>query len=245
MVDEVLARSFERIGADYDRFRPGFPTAAAELLLPERVENALDLGAGTGKFTELLTDRAGSVIAVEPSATMLDVLRAKLPGVRSLEGSAERIPIGDQSVDVVAVAQAFHWFDRDAACSEIRRVLVPGGRLGLFWNHYDPACAWDRAAQRIAHPAVDDADPAASTTPDALPGFVFLQNLELRWRETITRDDYLSRWGTVSSFIVADDSTRAGMIAAIERVLDEHPATRGRAEFELPQVTSAFIYRRA
>ena len=245
MVDEVLARSFERIGADYDRYRPGFPSAAADLLIPEQVETVLDLGAGTGKFTELLTARAVRVIAVEPSMAMLDVLRVKLPEVLSLEGNAERIPVADRSVEAVAVAQAFHWFDRDAACAEISRVLVSSGRLGLFWNHYDPACAWDRAAQRIAHPPVDDIDPAADMTHDELPGFVFVQSQEVHWRESITRDDYLSRWRTVSSFLVADDRTRAGMTAAIERVVDEDPETRGRTEFDLPQVTSVFIYRRA
>ena len=245
MVDEVLARSFEQIGAEYDRYRPAFPPEAADLLIPEQVGTVLDLGAGTGKFTELLTERAARVIAVEPSGAMLDVLRAKLPEVLSLEGSAERIPIEDQSVEAVAVAQAFHWFDRNAACAEIRRVLVPEGRLGLFWNHFDPTCAWDRAAQRIAHPAAGGIDPVADSTPDILPGFVFLHREELRWRETITRDDYLSRWGTVSRFIVADDRTRAEMSTAIERVLDDDPDTRGRAAFDLPQVTSAFIYRRA
>lgn len=245
MVDEVLAKSFERIGADYDRYRPGFPTEAAELLVPEHVEAVLDLGAGTGKFTELLTERAARVIAVEPSTAMLGVLREKLPEVLSLEGNAERIPMEDRTVQAVAVAQAFHWFDRDAACAEIRRVLVPDGRLGLFWNHYDPTCAWDRAAQRIAHPAVDQVERTTGDTPADLPGFVLVHREELRWRETITRDDYLSRWGTVSSFIVADGRTRAEMTAAIERVLDEDPETRGRAVFDLPQETSTFIYRRA
>ncbi|MBO0979426.1 class I SAM-dependent methyltransferase [Microbacterium sp. SD291] len=245
MVDEVLAKSFERIGADYDRYRPGFPAEAAEHIVPVRVRTALDLGAGTGKFTELLTARADRVIAVEPSVAMLDVLRTKLPDAVALEGSAERIPVEDSSVDVVSVAQAFHWFDRESACAEISRVLLPGGTLGLIWNHSDPDCAWDRAAHRIAHPAVADLDATTDSAAEELPGFQLVRREELCWRESITRTDYLSRWWTVSSFIVADDRTRSEMTAAVERVLDEDPATRGRAEFELPQVTDVFLYRRA
>ena len=77
MVDDVLAKSFTLTGADYDRYRPGFPPAAADVVMPHRVRTALDLGAGTGKFTELLGGRAERVIAVEPSEPMLEILRSK------------------------------------------------------------------------------------------------------------------------------------------------------------------------
>ncbi|MFT4258645.1 class I SAM-dependent methyltransferase [Microbacterium sp.] len=97
MVDEMLARSFERTGADYDRFRPGFPAAVAEMLIPRPVGAVLDPGAGTGTFTEQLLGRAERVVAVEPAAAMLDVLRAKLPKVEALVGTAESIPVPDAS----------------------------------------------------------------------------------------------------------------------------------------------------
>lgn len=245
MVDEVLARSFERIGEDYDRYRPGFPEAAADLLVPERVGTALDLGAGTGKFTRLLATRAARVLAVEPSEPMLAVLRANMPDAEALLGTAEDIPVEDGSVDVVVVAQAFHWFDRASACAEIARVLTPGGLLGLVWNHSDPAVHWDRAAHRIAHPAVADADGTTSSAAEVLPGFTFQQHEEIRWSERISRADYLRRWSTVSTFLVADEAGRATMLAAIEDVLDADPDVRGLEEFDLPIVTDVFVYRRA
>lgn len=245
MVDEVLAKSFERIGAEYDRYRPGFPEGSADLIVPSPVRTALDLGAGTGKFTELLRSRAEHVIAVEPSSAMLDILRVKLPTVEALQGNAERIPVAGGGVDVVTVAQAFHWFDREAACAEIARVLAPGGVLGLIWNHSDPESAWDRAAHRIAHPAVAEEDGTTSSAADELPGFVHIHHEQIHWTERIRRHDYLGRWSTVSSFLVADDDARASMIAAIEAVLDAEPETRGRDEFDLPIVTDVFVYRRA
>lgn len=245
MVDELLAKSFEGIGADYDRFRPGFPADAARMLVPERLGAVLDLGAGTGKFTEQLPGRADRVIAVEPSAAMLDVLRAKMPGVEAMEGTAERIPVDDASVQCVSVAQAFHWFDREPACAEISRVLVSGGMLGLLWNHSDPSCDWDRAAHRVAHPAVGDQDGTTESAAEELPGFEFVDRTEFRWTERITRSDYLSRWSTVSTFLVADDAARAGMTAAIERILDSSPPTAERDAFDLPLVTDLFRYRRA
>ncbi|KDA06203.1 SAM-dependent methlyltransferase [Microbacterium sp. CH12i] len=245
MVDQQLAKSFENIGADYDRYRPGFPDAAAEVIVPEQVSTALDLGAGTGKFTELLLDRADRVIAVEPSDAMLDVLRAKLPAVEAYLGGAEDIPLADATVDAVAVAQAFHWFDREPACAEIRRVLVPGGTLGLLWNHSDPDCAWDRACHRIAHPAVADTDTTTESAAEELPGFVFVGRAEILWSEQITRADYIGRWLTVSSFLVADDATRARMVAEIDAILDADPATKGQSRFVLPMITEVFVYRAA
>lgn len=243
MVDQQLAKTFEGIGEEYDRYRPGFPDAAAADIVPQRLDAVLDLGAGTGKFTELLVSRADRVVAVEPSAAMLDVLRAKLPSVETLAGGAEEIPLPDDAVDAVTVAQAFHWFDRDAACAEIRRVLVPGGALGLLWNHSDPTCTWDRACHGVAHPAVSAETDSTTASADELPGFTFGHRSEIGWTEQITREDYIRRWLTVSSFLAADEATRAAMVAQLNSILDADPATAGRAEFTLPMITEVFVYR--
>ncbi len=71
------------------------------------------------------------MIAVEPVAEM----RAALPtAAESSTGPRRRSRSTTPSVDLVTVAQAFHWFDGDAALAEIHRVLRPGGRLALLWN---------------------------------------------------------------------------------------------------------------
>ncbi len=246
MVNKQLARSFEGIGAEYDRYRPGFPQAAAEEVLPQGVQCVLDLGAGTGKFTELLVRHVDRVIAVEPSRAMADVLRAKLPSVETVIAGAEKIPVSDGVADVVTVAQAFHWFERDAACAEMRRVLVSGGTLGLVWNHSDPACDWDRACHRVAHPAVSDAsDSTTGSAAEELPGFTFVRRREISWSEQITREHYLGRWLTVSSFLAADEASRSAMVAELESILDADPATAGRDEFVLPMITEVFVYNAA
>jgi SAM-dependent methyltransferase len=127
----MAARGFAQSAEAYELGRPGYPAAALEplTLSPDLV--VLDLAAGTGKLTRPLVASGATVIAVEPVAEM----RAALPdSVRALDGTAEQIPLEDASVDLVTVAQAFHWFDGDAALDEIHRVLRPGGRLALVWN---------------------------------------------------------------------------------------------------------------
>lgn len=241
-----LGRSFRLSGEDYERYRPGFPATALERALPRPVRSALDLGAGTGKLTERLLDHARHVTAVDPSEPMLAQLRRKLPQATALVGSAESIPVADASQDVVTVAQAFHWFDRDLACAEISRVLRPRGRLVLLWNHPDPECAWDRASYRVAHPdsGSDDAGEQESPDPEPLPGFTTLDSFDIPWTEDLGREHYLNRWRTVSTLLAASPRRRIEMIEEVEAILDADPETRDRDELTVPGGTWVVVYSR-
>jgi SAM-dependent methyltransferase len=131
MIHRAAATGFARAVEAYERGRPGYPAAALEPLALAPGFTVLDLAAGSGKLTRPLLESGATVIAVEPVAEM----RAALPeSARALDGTAEAIPLADASVDLVTVAQAFHWFDGEAALAEIHRVLRPAGRLALLWN---------------------------------------------------------------------------------------------------------------
>lgn len=103
--------------------------------IPEvSVKRILDLGCGTGRFTEALSTTFDcDTIGVDPSAAMLKVATAKGAGkVEWKHGSAEDIPLPDHSVDLVFMSQVFHHFSRPSlALQEIARVLTPGGHLAL------------------------------------------------------------------------------------------------------------------
>jgi SAM-dependent methyltransferase len=133
---------FGEVADAYERSRPGYPPPAVTWLVGPTPRRVLDLAAGTGKLTRALVAAGHDVLAVDPSAPMLDVLRRILPAVDTRMGPAEALPVADADVDVVVVAQAFHWFDQDQALSEIARVLRPGGRLGLVWNLRDETVPW-------------------------------------------------------------------------------------------------------
>lgn len=135
------AGSFGAAAHVYDRSRPGYPVEAVRSCLPVAARRVLDLGAGTGKLTQVLLDLGFDVVAVEPSGAMRALLPAR---AEVLEGDAEHLPLPDASVDAVLVGQAFHWFDAEPALAEIARVLRPGGTLGLLWNLRDDSTAWVR-----------------------------------------------------------------------------------------------------
>lgn len=135
MIDR--ARSFDRVAVEYERTRPSYPAGVLDVVPVEVGATVLDLGAGTGKLTRVLTARYRRVFAVEPLDGMRGILEEVVPAAESSSGSAESIPLPDAAVDAVFAAQAFHWFANDKAVTEIARVLRPGGVLCLIWNEPD------------------------------------------------------------------------------------------------------------
>jgi ubiquinone/menaquinone biosynthesis C-methylase UbiE len=136
-----LAFSFGRIATEYDDVRPEYAPEALR-----RAEDALglsagsarvvDLAVGSGKLTRPLARRFRDVIAIEPNDEMRAVLARRSAGVNVLAGTAERMPLPDESADAVFVGDAFHWFDGPAAVAELARVLAPHGGVALLWNHW-------------------------------------------------------------------------------------------------------------
>lgn len=161
------AGAFDRIADAYAQSRPDYPVVAARWLVEPvagsgdrtRPVRVLDLGAGTGSLTAVLLADGHEVVAVDPSAAMLGRLADAHP-TSAVVGRAERIPLRDQSVDAVVVAQAFHWFDHERAVPEIARVLRPGGVASMVWNLRDESVPWVRRLGRIMAAALDPPDPS-------------------------------------------------------------------------------------
>ena len=155
-IHRMAAAGFGAKADAYARGRPDYPPEVETWLSDDLAlaagKKALDLGSGTGKFLPRLLATGAAVIAVEPVAAMRAQLTQHNPKVEALEGSAEQIPLDDGSVDAVVCAQSFHWFANPGALAEIRRVLKPGGALGLIWNVRDQRVAWVAALTRIMAP---------------------------------------------------------------------------------------------
>ncbi|MET8518999.1 class I SAM-dependent methyltransferase [Nocardioides sp. NPDC004968] len=143
------ARSFGGVADSYDRGRPSYPVDAVKWLVGAEPCSVLELGAGTGKLTEVLVGLGHDVFATDPDDAMLDILSGKLPDVRATSGTAEQIPTGDSLYDVVVVGQAFHWFDHAKALAEIGRVLRTDGRLAVVQNERDERIPWVRKLGKL------------------------------------------------------------------------------------------------
>jgi SAM-dependent methyltransferase len=231
------ARSFASVAWEYDRGRPGYPAQAIEWALGADPLDVLDIGAGTGKLTEAVVAAGHRVTAVEPLAEMRAVLESRVPAARVLEGTAERLPLGDRSVDAVAVGAAFHWFDQRAALAEIARVLRPGGALAVFGNSFDTSRPWVARLREILGPATlgrpghwPDADRLEGLFADVQDAaFAHVQAIDLAQ----LRDYASSR----SGFAVLAPEERSARLAEIDALWEQTGELAGHATGELPWST--------
>lgn len=127
---------------DYVRYRPGYPPEVIETLREEAGlgpgRSVADVGSGTGIFSRLLLESGAEVWAVEPNGAMRAAAEAALggePRFHSVAAAAEATTLPQASMDLVVAAQSFHWFDMHAARAEFARILRPGGKVAVVFNH--------------------------------------------------------------------------------------------------------------
>ena len=230
----------------YERGRPSYPDDAIAYLAAELglgpAARILDLAAGTGKLTRLLVEGGAEVVAVEPVAAMRAALERALPEVSVLEGTAESIPLAAGSVDAVTVAQAFHWFDADAAIVEIHRVLRPGGGLGLIWNVMGSDPTWLAALRELVH-GIRGSVPAYGVSPwqeafRATPLFRPLTQRTFDLVHELDEDGLVDRIVSTSYVAALPDADRARLVDEVRALVRDVPRP-----LRLPYRTDVFTYR--
>ncbi len=215
---------------------------AAELRLAPGA-TVLDVAAGTGKLTRMLTATGAKVIAVEPVEGMRRVLVSALPDVEVLEGTAEAMPVADGSVDAVTVAQAFHWFDAEHALAEIHRALRPGGSLGLIWNAFDTSLGWVAAlqalvlVQRRGEPQYGRSGWRATMEASALYGPIAERTFGLI--HELDTDGLVARIGSISYIATLPEAARGQLFDEVRALVSGLPRP-----LRLPYRTDTFITRR-
>ena len=249
--------SFGAAAAAYDEHRPGYAEAAVrwalEPVLDHQPVRVADIGAGTGKLTATLVRLGADVTAVEPDPQMLAELRRAMPGVRSVPGTAEELPLPDASVDAVLAAQAMHWFDLDRALPEIARVLRPGGVLAGLWNMDDDRVGWvaelaeiskRKSSVTLTRWRDDLGQSRQERLVEAASGlFQAAGEGEFGHGQARTADSLLATISTHSHLLVMEEAERAGLLAQVRDFLRTRPET-SRGDFTLPMVTAVLRVRR-
>lgn len=232
----MTAADFDPVAGVYATARPSYPRAAVDWLVPVEAGVVADVGAGTGLFTSLLVREGRDVIAIEPSPAMLDELRRLVPHAVAMQGTGERMPLAEASVDAVVFAQAWHWVDVPAATAEVARVLRPGGVFGLVWNLRDERVPWVRALGEAMR-ADGDHFRGESDDPEVGAPFGEPERSLIEWVQVCTSDEILADVRSRSYFALLSPREQEQVLEDVAAVLPEEP-------IGLPYVTAAFRYIR-
>ena len=243
---------FDQNAAQYEQARPSYPAEAVAHVVghgdigPGR--RVLDLAAGTGKLTRLLVPTGAEVVAVEPVPGMRAQLAAAAPTVEVLDGTAEALPLPDEVVDAVTVAQAFHWFDAPVALPEIRRVLRTGGHLFLLWNTRDRSRDWvkqfgdllvdgDSGGGGLGRPYDSYYEVDYAAVVAAAGGYTPVERWAHRWEQACDEDLLVARAASVSVVGALGDDERAVVLGRVRELARTHPDLAGRPWFGFPYET--------
>jgi SAM-dependent methyltransferase len=244
------ASSFGSAASQYAQHRPRYAAAAIRWCLEpvgqERGIRVIDIGAGTGILTAGILAAGAEAVAVEPDADMLAELRRQLPEVQAVAGSAEAIPLPDDSADAVLCGQAMHWFDLDRALPEIARVLRPGGVFAGLWNADDDRVGWVAGlADMVDSPRLSswhsepDADSDSEILRTGSSWFAPVQEREFAADgQARTAASLVETIATHSKFLVMAEPERSHALGRVRDYLSRQPET-SNGEFTLPLVTVA------
>ncbi len=252
----TAAVGFERAAEAYERGRPSYPTTAIAALVratgADHRSTVLDVAAGTGKLTRLLSATGlGRLIAVEPVEAMRRTCSAAVPRVPVVAGLAQALPLRDGVADVITVGQAFHWFAGPEALAELHRVLKPKGCLALVWNVPDTSLGqdgWVAALEVIADRHLGDTPNQRSgnwrTAFDDQPWFGPLSHQAFTSLQHLSPEAVVDRIASVSVIAALPDAEHRSVRAELAELVATHPDTAGRAEIALPHQTDLYVARR-
>ncbi len=231
MTDHARAVIFGRDADKYEAFRPDYPPEAiAHVLSLTDPRRAVEIGAGTGKATADIARKGRTLICVEPSAQMAEVLAGKrLPGVEVVVATFEDWEGPPDPVDLVYAAQAWHWVDRTTAYEKARSLLRPGGALALMWNipisryglfeevytQHAPellVCHDERIKRRDSSTWLDE----MSRT-----GFTAVSRFTHLWSTQLTGSEVKALYSTYSDHMVLPEPARSRLLSGLETAVEK------------------------
>ncbi|MGO9490605.1 MAG: class I SAM-dependent methyltransferase [Solirubrobacteraceae bacterium] len=221
----------------YDAARPRYDAQAAAVLVEqlglEPGAPVLELGAGTGQLSAALLAAGLDLTAVEPLEATRELLCAAIGDERVRSGTAEQIPLADDSVTAVLAADAFHWFDETRAMPEIRRVLRSGGGVAIL-RMTVPVLdqPWSRELGEILmtgmpeHPAFGERGAAAALEED--PAFGPVLETSVRVQAELDREQLIAWVGSFSWVAVLPAEARQELLSQVRELLVRHGVDRSR-----------------
>ena len=230
MGEEARAVIFGRDADAYDDARPSYPVEAIDHVLGlVDATQAVEVGAGTGKATELVARAGLDLTCLEPSPQMAERLRSKsLPGVEVVVARFEDWDGSPGSVDLVYAAQAWHWVDEGVGLGKALSVLRSGGGLALMWNiPLDRYGGHEEIYSRLAPQLLNERDERIKRRDEHdwsidmdEAGFVDTARFTHRWSEMLSSGAIRTLYSTYSDHMMLEEQTRTRLLDALSDAVE-------------------------
>jgi SAM-dependent methyltransferase len=232
MTADAVSGYTDRVSS-YARHRWNYAPEAVEAfvadcgLSPDWV--VADIGSGTGMVSAHLLDRVRTVYAVEPNARMREIAFRALgthPSYREVAGTSHETTLPDDSVDLITVGRAIHWFPPEPTRDEFRRILKPGGWLAVWATPCTDQALLDDL--RTVQSEQFGWNPALSRfAPHMLPSSYYFGNAAVHTiaRPAVVHETFEMLLGRVSSQLATpslDHPKRQDYERALRSIFDRH-----------------------
>ncbi|MEK5442336.1 MULTISPECIES: class I SAM-dependent methyltransferase [unclassified Fredinandcohnia] len=235
----------------YARYRPSYPREYIEYLVSEAGLNEesiiADIGSGTGILSRQLLGRGYTVIGVEPNDDMRKVAEQMVePTSRftSVKATAENTTLDEKSVDLVTVAQAFHWFQFEQFRLECQRILKEGAKVALVWNSRDGSSDINKECADVCKKYCPNFNGFSGGTEEApIPFHQFFKdgNYDLNYFHNdlhITLDGFLGRYLSASYSPKRSDKEYDPFITALTKLFEKHSKN---GTIIMPNITRSYL----
>ena len=201
MVNDLIALSpttrFSNRVENYVKYRPSYPEAIIAFLEKniglQNQKRIVDIGSGTGLFSELFLKNGYPVIGVEPNNDMRKEGEKKLahfPEFTSINHRAEETGLRSNSIDLITVAQAFHWMEPVATKKEFVRILKPGGHIVLAYNLRLSHTPFLKAYEELKAKFGDDYHATKTLTDEAIKKFFLPSQMKIQVFDNMQQLDF-------------------------------------------------------
>lgn len=226
------SKSFNKAADYYDVFRPSYPSevigcieANTSLHVASKI---LEIGAGSGKATELFLNRGYELLCIEPGAQLAEIGVQKHRD-KKLQYVVTRFEDWEEprkGNDLVFSAQAYHWVPQPEGYKRCAEVLKPNGHLALFWNFY--LCGDSKLDKEVAElcnqyhaftiSSKEEIDRRINSTSAEISNSGYFEApsiYKFPWSHKEDVDSFIGFLNTTSSFLVLSKSEQNKFIAEL------------------------------